>query len=355
MNNNRGQSLIIVLFIIAILAAVVVEFAYTTRVNIDIATRMRDNTQARHIAISAIEIEKSILLSDLSTSPNADYQVAGKLSKNTQLWSQIANFPLPVTVKDRNIGIMKGLISDEAGKFDINALIGSDTITANKTLDGISRRLFEDLKLDPAIVDAIEDWIDSDELPRPNGVESDYYQSLNPPYRSKDAPLDSITELKMIKGINNKVFNILMGRTGQKGQMPRPDAMDSPILTVFPRYYNPKSPFKINVNTASPILLKAMYNLDSSQVEDIISAREQKPFMSIGAFTNELSKTGIDLNNPDVQAVNGYIDVKSDYFSVDGIGIIRNSVVYIIRSVYYRNRQNHSFTLLYWREEPFNN
>ncbi len=357
MRQERGQALIIVLMIIAILAAVIVEFAYTTRVNIDITMRMRDSMQASRIAVAAIETQKAILLSDLVISPNADYQVSGELNQDAQLWSQISNFPLPVTVKDQNIGIMRGLISDEAGKLDVNALIGSDTITANRTLDGICRRLFEDLKLDPSVVDALEDWIDSDELPRPNGAESDFYSGLNPPYRAKDAPLDSITELKMIKGIDNKTFNILMGRTDANGQAlaPPPDAMDSPVLTVFPKYYNPASPFKINVNTAPPILLKAMYNLDDSQVQDIITARQEKPFMSIGDFTNELTKIGIDLNNTDVQSVNGYIDVKSDYFSVDGIGIIENGVVYIIRAVYYRNRASHTFSLLYWREEPFNN
>jgi general secretion pathway protein K len=355
--NEHGQALIVVLLIIAILVAVIVEFAYTTRVNIDITMRMRDSIQARRIALAAIEIEKSILLSDLNMSPNADYSVVGEFNQNAQIWSQITNFPLPVIVKDKTIGVMRGLISDEAGKFDLNALIGSDTITANQTLDGICRRLFEQLKLDPNTVDAIEDWIDSDELPRANGAESEYYLGLNPPYRAKDAPMDSITELNMIKGINNKVFNILMGKIDAEGKplVQQPDAMDSPLFTVFPKYYNPNSPFRINVNTASPVLLAAMYNLDNSQVQDIVTTREEKPFMSIGDFTNELTKIGIDLNNPQVQAVNGYIDVKSDYFSVDGIGIIEDGVTYIIRAVYYRNRQNHSLSLLYWREEPFNN
>ncbi len=357
MKNERGQALIIVLLIVAILVAVVVEFAYTTRVNIDITMRMRDSEQARSIALAAIEIEKGILLSDLNVSPNADYEVIGELNENAQLWSQIADFPLPITVKDKNIGVMRGLISDEAGKFDLNALIGSDTITANQTLDGICRRLFEQLKLDPNTVDVIEDWIDSDELPRPYGAESEYYESLNPPYMAKDAPLDSITELKMMKGIDDKTFNVLMGKTDVNGKplLQPTDAMDSPIFTVFPKYYNPNSPFKINVNTASPVLLAAMYSLDDSQVQDIISTREQKPFMAVGDFTSELSKIGVDLNNPQVQAVNGYIDVKSAYFSVDGIGIIEDGVTYIIRAVYYRNRQSRSFTLLYWREEPFNN
>ncbi len=354
MSGIKGQVLIIVLLVIAILSAVVVEFAYTTRVNMDITMRIRDSIQARRISIAAIDIEKSILLSDMNISPNADYEVYGELNTGMQLWSQIPNFPLPITIKDQTIGIARGLISDESGKFDLNALVGSDTITINHTLDGICRNMFEELKLDPSVVDEIEDWITSGEMPRPNGAKSDYYEGLTPPYTAKDAPMDSITELNMIKGINPKTFNLLMGGSDKAGVLPVPDAMDSPYFTVFPEFYNPASPYRINVNTASPLLLAAMYNLDDSQVQDIISARKQKPFLSIGDFTNELVRVGVDLNNPTVQAVNGYIDVKSDYFSIDGIGIINESGSYVIRTVVYRNRQTHAFTILYWREQPFN-
>ncbi|HSY18182.1 MAG TPA: hypothetical protein VK815_07605, partial [Candidatus Acidoferrales bacterium] len=45
------------------------------------------------------------------------------------------------------------------------------------------------------VSDAILDWIDADDEPRPGGAESDYYQGQNPPYYAKNAPMDNIEEL----------------------------------------------------------------------------------------------------------------------------------------------------------------
>jgi general secretion pathway protein K len=44
----------------------------------------------------------------------------------------------------------------------------------------------------------------------PAGAESAYYAFFNPPYEAKNAPLDCIEELLMVKGITNEIF------TGQK-------------------------------------------------------------------------------------------------------------------------------------------
>ena len=51
------------------------------------------------------------------------------------------------------------------------------------------------------IADSIQDWIDPDDNPRLAGAESDYYQSLNPPYYAKNAPIDDLSELLLVKGI----------------------------------------------------------------------------------------------------------------------------------------------------------
>jgi type II secretory pathway component PulK len=49
--------------------------------------------------------------------------------------------------------------------------------------------------------DAILDWIDSDDQPRPLGAEYDYYAGLSPPYAPKNGPLDAIDELLMVRGV----------------------------------------------------------------------------------------------------------------------------------------------------------
>ena len=53
------------------------------------------------------------------------------------------------------------------------------------------------------ISDSILDWISPGENPRLAGAKSDYYQSLNPPYYCKDAPMDSLSELLLVRGIRD--------------------------------------------------------------------------------------------------------------------------------------------------------
>ena len=58
------------------------------------------------------------------------------------------------------------------------------------------------------IVNAIADWTDRDDEPRPGSTdtESGYYLSLKPPYQAKNGPIDDLTELMMIKGITPAMY-----------------------------------------------------------------------------------------------------------------------------------------------------
>jgi DNA uptake protein ComE-like DNA-binding protein len=58
------------------------------------------------------------------------------------------------------------------------------------------------------MMDAIVDWRDTDEEPSQNGVESDYYMRLDPPYRAKNTNYESVAELRLVAGMD---LNILFG------------------------------------------------------------------------------------------------------------------------------------------------
>ena len=56
------------------------------------------------------------------------------------------------------------------------------------------------------VADSIQDWIDTDDATRPAGAESDYYQGLTPPYYAKNAPMDDLSELMLVKGITLDMY-----------------------------------------------------------------------------------------------------------------------------------------------------
>jgi DNA uptake protein ComE-like DNA-binding protein len=78
-------------------------------------------------------------------------------------------------------------VDDEGSKININ--------TANR--DTLMRLpgMTED------VADAIIDWRDTDENPGASGAESDYYETLQPPYRCKNGPFETVEELLLVKGV----------------------------------------------------------------------------------------------------------------------------------------------------------
>jgi type II secretory pathway component PulK len=130
-------------------------------------------------------------------------------------------------------------VTDESGRINLNTLMKLDS----------SGQIAHDMlmklpNMTEDIVNAILDWIDPDDEPRSNGAESDYYSTLNPPYRAKNGPLDSLEELLMVKGVTPQ---ILFGNDRNRNGTLDPDEDDgsgtlnrglASYLTIYSRERN---------------------------------------------------------------------------------------------------------------------
>jgi len=99
-------------------------------------------------------------------------------------------------------------------------------------------------------IDSLRDWQDADTVLRPSGAEELYYQACEPPRHCKDAPLDSVEELALIRG-----------NDGQN--------MPGAILNTVTVY----SGGKININTASTDVLAALLEGNYPLAQAVIAAR----------------------------------------------------------------------------------
>jgi general secretion pathway protein K len=141
-------------------------------------------------------------------------------------------------------------IIDESGKVDINA--ASDVVLKNLFMNtGISEEEAD------TIVDSIMDWKDPDDLHRLHGAESDYYQSLQNPYKAKNARFDSLEELLLVKGVTP---DILYGNGERKGIIE--------FLTVYTKRN------RININAAPKEVLMALPGMTPELADSIISSRQ---------------------------------------------------------------------------------
>jgi type II secretory pathway component PulK len=90
-------------------------------------------------------------------------------------------------------------LGNENAKFNINRLLELDALEsalpAEEQLGLVYLATSSIPNMTDDIIDAILDWLDSDEDRRPGGAESNEYEGLSVPYPCKNGPMDSIDEL----------------------------------------------------------------------------------------------------------------------------------------------------------------
>jgi DNA uptake protein ComE-like DNA-binding protein len=91
-----------------------------------------------------------------------------------------------------NDGVQDFGVEDEGAKLNINTAPATTLLM----LPGMT----------PEVADAIVDWRDQDDTPSPYGAENEYYGSLQPPYRAKNAPFDTVEELLLVKGVTPELL-----------------------------------------------------------------------------------------------------------------------------------------------------
>jgi general secretion pathway protein K len=103
-----------------------------------------------------------------------------------------------------------------------------------------------------ALVDAIADWRDADELRRPNGAEAPDYRATNSNYLPANYPFESIGELSRVRGMTPVIYARVAG-----------------ALTVHSRQTG------INAMTASRDVLRALPGATPETVDDYLARREE--------------------------------------------------------------------------------
>ena len=276
-SDERGIALLLTLLVLTFMVALILEFDAEARREYRDAAAFRDNFKATVLARAAVQAARGVLQQDFLK----EKQSGESFDAPTDLWAfPITNYPI-------GDGVLNAKIEDERGKLNLNDLAVSGDPTAKKTKVGRVKRLFELVQINPDLVDAIVDWVDTDDQPEPSGAESLYYQSLRPSYRAANAPLQTFLELRLIKGMTPEILAKL-----------------SKLVTVYPL----EGQSKVNLNTADPLVIQA---LDSDITQGMAAAIVQaRPLKNVSDLDNVASakETFARLRLPPVY------DVKSDLF-----------------------------------------
>ncbi len=268
-HGESGVALVLALLFIVLLTVLVADFVYEMKVDASLIDAQNSDMEAYLSAKSGVATAMATLARDLILSE--DDAVA---NNNTGIFDSLDEpWAEPSALESLNNALGTFLIADEYGKINLNALIFDNDIPFQPLVDALEY-LFTIREVEVSPVDAILDWIDTNDFSGPNGYENDFYENLKVPYSCKNGPMDSLEELLLIPGITLEVF---FGDP-ELGQVPLTD-----LLTV---HGHPQG--KININTAELDTLESMFAASQlvsdplAQAEDVHArVREGEPFFSI--------------------------------------------------------------------------
>lgn len=211
-------------------------------------------------------------------------------------------------------------IQDLERKFSVNSIVSGDEQEQRDRIEYL-KRIFNGIGINSTNVNKIADWIDTDDTSRVDGNEiSLKYGNV------KNAKMDSLNELNLIDSFKDDI------KTFKESKIDGADKLDN-YLTSYGLSYP-----KINLNTASKVLLKSLTDdMTEQEVDEIIINR---PIID----GNDLSdRLGLDSDKIyHIEKVAGYI---SRYFEIKATAVYDEETL-IIRTVV-----DSSGKILYWGVE----
>ncbi len=335
---TEGSALVLVLWAIGLLSVLVVSMTFDAHVESRITLWLRNRTKAQALTRSGMEIAELLLIKSDAMRQNRDmeedrwYEPAKSLSEGLA----VRNF------KDAlGDGTITVDIVPEPARRNVNRLQTDEDWERILDVGGIT----EDLGLWPVLIDSFMDWLDRDDIPRMHGAETeDYYALLDPPYRAKNGPLDTVEELLLIRGFNRAILfgGVLNPDDSEEDRIVVSGIHD--LLTVY-------GDGKVNVNAASRRVLMTLPGVDEFVAEAVLAERQgwtdekgeqiDTSFESLADFFDRVPEA-------DRATLQKHVTTHSQIFRITATGDVHGTVSRVWCIAQYVNRE---LTFLRWRED----
>ena len=261
--DSKGIALVMVLWVMAILSVVVLEFSFAMRTEVNITQNYKEELQLYGMAQGGVHraIAELIYKHDPKVQQLRKTLTTEEIPPDKKEWvTDGRSYFLPFGQGTCEIKVMS-----EAGKVNIN-LVSESMLRKIITLLGLEGEMRD------IVVDSILDWKDPDDFYRVNGAENSYYQSLKESYYCKNAYFDSIEELLLVRGVSPALF--YGGKVGKKEEAG--EKMDQVGLKDIFSIYSPG--VQIDINSATPVVLRVALGIPMDISQKVVKAREEKTF-----------------------------------------------------------------------------
>jgi len=267
-HNSGAMALIMVMCAIFVLSALAAGFALSMKVETRLAQNANSEQQMLWLGRSGVEYCRWVLAQEKCPYDSLNQVWAGGSGSECDTNLVVEN---PVHVGD---GSFTWKIIDLERRANVN--------TANETMIQQALTLMDVDANDISVVsDSILDWISPAGPARVAGAESDYYQGLAVPYYAKNAPIDDLSELQLVRGIldhpeiywGGDATNHQPAQFQHKlglGTAPGQSSGNGLSLTNF---FTPFSKGTININTADTNVLAMILGGDAAMAASIAQQR----------------------------------------------------------------------------------
>ncbi len=351
LKKQQGIALITVMLIVALCAIIAAQMTTRLQTQMQRSTNIHFNQQAYWYAMGAEELAKRLLMKTFKEEPEVTHleqvwaeeersfpvdfgEISGEITDLQACLNLNAMHPSAVTKADTKANTQGQNQNSSANNANANKTAAQNTTATQATTNTPNNQRSSNDKQLPAatvlealiinlniegvgnfeaeaMVNALTDWLDSDDLiTNSGGAEDNDYASREFPYLAANAYLSSVNELRLIENFTPAVILAL-----------------TPYVCVIPQNHQ----HKININTLDaelPELLQALINSSLDDAQQILSARDSAGYDNIQDF----------LNLPEVKAVGldgwqtGQFSVDSEYFSLRANASFSNSF-FAMRSI----------------------
>jgi general secretion pathway protein K len=269
----RGSALIVVLWVIALLGMLVSSFAFEARIEARLTSFYRNRTKADYLARSGLAIAELLMSKsqglagteqdEAKAAEDPWYTDAKRLAEGVEV-------TIEHDLEEEGVGegTIRLKITPEPARLNVNSLTASKGARSDELWEGILEVAGIPEEMWSELIDSFYDWTDTDDSPRADGAETDdYYANLEPPYLVRNGPLDTVGELRLIKGFTRVIME---GGLIHEGAFEDDTVRCSGIGDMLTTYGDGK----INVNAAPRRVLLALPGIDETVAGLIMEERQ---------------------------------------------------------------------------------
>ncbi len=343
-DDEKGIALFLVIWVLALLSVIVGEFCHAMRTEVNITRNFKEQTEAYYAAraglmaavVELIELETTPPKTMTAEEAGLGVKEDGEGEIDWRINVEIPNVPF-------GTNSFSVIIGNVAGKVNINE---AQQNLLRMMLDGFG--LSDDEK--DIVVDSILDWRDQDSLHRANGAEDDYYMALPKPYQAKDDKFESVEELLLVRGVTPEIF---YGGLKDIVSVWTDESDDKSVAGFGKRRTGGPggrvSSSKINLNYASPEMLKRLPQMTPELVAEILEFRKEKDMN----MSDLLEIAGAAVYAEMSPYVTTSFNARSPFFTISSVGRAQDGPVSHRIEIVLRidARSEKKFRILQWMDK----